>query len=758
MCVLLLSLLFGGPAGAFAQSRRPKKKPPQSKAVPCQAGCKPEILAPEIAAATAEDEAAQRELAAFARALHNGAADAYGQLRAFAAKNAGNVWGARAALALGYADYNKNRFVDARSWLLKARQDKLLGDYVLYWIAQTDRALKRPGDALEELRSIQQDYPGTAMREQVLDALADTATQLGKPQEAIAALDAYAATAAKPELLLDRAQARQAARQLARAAADYQTLYFKYLLSDEAKPAGAALSQLQRQLRGDYPRPTLEMLEKRAQAFFDAKKWREARAEFEKLLAQTPRNAADPERQRAQLRIAEARVQLGASPKLLSGLRLSDPETDAERMSALAQFWHSKKHENESEMLRATTALAEKYPASRWTEDALMGAGNYYWVQLDRARAAEYYKRIAGNFPGGKNAQIAEWRIVWVAYLNRRPEADDLLQAFVVKYPASSFTVNALYWLGRNAEREGNPAHARSIFRKAVARYPQTYFGLAAARRLAKLGPGEENSPEFLEKIPPAPPLRPLGEPIPSAATERWVRAQALRLIAFDASAELELKFAYFATAAPRLMLEAAQAAFDQGHFAAGMAYGRFAVPNFEARHPEDVPLAAWKTLFPLPYEAVMRREAAKNGLDAALVAGLIRQESTFQAGEVSHAGAVGLMQVLPKTGRLLAKQLRLRYSRARLFDPEYNITLGTAYLKGLLRLTGGPEQALAAFNAGEDRIAAWSAERKYEEVAELVESMPFTETREYVQIVLRNAEAYRMIYGGGGPSAPSGR
>jgi soluble lytic murein transglycosylase len=71
-----------------------------------------------------------------------------------------------------------------------------------------------------------------------------------------------------------------------------------------------------------------------------------------------------------------------------------------------------------------------------------------------------------------------------------------------------------------------------------------------------------------------------------------------------------------------------------------------------------------------------------------------------------------------------------------------------------LIELTGGVEYALAAYNAGEDRIALWKAERAYEETPELVESIPFSQTRDYVQIVLRNAEIYRMIYGSGGSSA----
>src|SRR5947209_2770456 len=128
--------------------------------------------------------------------------------------------------------------------------------------------------------------------------------------------------------------------------------------------------------------------------------------------------------------------------------------------------------------------------------------------------------------------------------------------------------------------------------------------------------------------------------------------------------------------------------------------------------------------------------------------AGLIRQESTCRGDAGSHKNAIGLMQVLPKTGKLLARQLKVRYAKDKLFEPDFNIELGMVYIASLVRQMGGLEYAAAAYNAGEDRIAAWKAERNYEEVPELVESIPFTETREYVQVVLRNTEVYRMIYG----------
>jgi soluble lytic murein transglycosylase len=742
---LILGLTLGSACDAVAQSTQHKRKSKKPKTPPCRTGCKLDTPAPQVAADTPEDEAAEKELSELARALRNGAPGAYEKLSAFAVKHTTNVSGARAALALGYEEYSKNRAAQALGWLLKAQNDTLLREYALYWTAQAQRALGRNAEAYKALQTIQHDYPNTAMREPLLEAFAPTAVQLGHAQEAIDALETYSATASKPTLLFDRAHAYQAAHQLPRAAKDYQTVFYKFPLADEAKPAGSALSPLMHALGKEYVYPGVELQEQRAQAFYDAHKWKEARSEFEKLLTML-KDPANPARQRAQLRVAECRVQLKGSPSLIAEVKTTDLDVDAERLYALSQAYRSAK--KETEMFNALNTLAKNYPESKWNEDGLMAAANYHWVELEREQAAAAYQRVLDSFPNGKYAFNCEWRIAWVAYLNRQPDADNRLSTFLLKYPASANSVDALYWLGRITERGGNPGRARSYYNKAVERFPQTYFGNAAAARLAKLGPGEENPAELVDKIPPPPPLHPFDEPVPAAAEDRWARAQALRAIAFDSSAEQELKNAYFATASSRFLLEAAQAAFDQGHYGAGMAYARIIVPNFDARKINEVPVAAWRALYPLPYEAALRREAARNDFDPMFAAGLIRQESTFQADAVSPANAIGLMQVLPKTGKLLARQLRVRYTRDKLFEPDYNIEIGMAYIAGLVRQTGALEYAAAAYNAGEDRIAAWKSERNYEEIPELVESIPFTETREYVQVVLRNTAVYRMIYG----------
>src|SRR6202035_5261778 len=172
------------------------------------------------------------------------------------------------------------------------------GDYVLYCNAQALRLLKRNGEAFTALQAIQRDYSNTAVREQLLEALTPVAIDTGQAQVAIDALDAYSATTARPALLLLRAQAYRAAKQNARAAKDYQLLYYKNPLSDEGKAAANALPGLKSSLGAEYPNPSVDMQEQRAQIFYDQHKWKDARAEFEKL-ATSLRDPTNPRRQHA---------------------------------------------------------------------------------------------------------------------------------------------------------------------------------------------------------------------------------------------------------------------------------------------------------------------------------------------------------------------------------------------------------------------------------------------------------------------------
>ncbi len=187
----------------------------------------------------------------------------------------------------------------------------------------------------------------------------------------------------------------------------------------------------------------------------------------------------------------------------------------------------------------------------------------------------------------------------------------------------------------------------------------------------------------------------------------------------------------------------------DGGRYDRGIEIMKRTTPNYFAVDIPDLPRPYWEALFPRAYWSDLRKYSVANGLDPFLVASLIRQESEFNAGALSRANAVGLMQLLPKTGKTVAKQVKLKgYHAPLLFTPAVNLQLGTRYFKDMVdKYNGQFEYALAAYNAGSDRVSDWLGEGHYRDPQEFVESIPFTETREYVQAILRNANVYRRLY-----------
>src|ERR1700740_3232725 len=152
--------------------------------------------------------------------------------------------------------------------------------------------------------------------------------------------------------------------------------------------------------------------------------------------------------------------------------------------------------------------------------------------------------------------------------------------------------------------------------------------------------------------------------------------------------------------------------------------------PNYFAVDIPDLPRKYWEALFPKAYWSDLRRYATANALDPYLVASLIRQESEFNPNAASRANAVGLMQLLPKTGKAVAKEVRLRrYSASQLYTPAVNMQLGTRYFRGMVDKFGSFEYALAAYNAGSDRVEEWLAAGKDCAAQEFLKSYPFTVT-----------------------------
>jgi len=152
--------------------------------------------------------------------------------------------------------------------------------------------------------------------------------------------------------------------------------------------------------------------------------------------------------------------------------------------------------------------------------------------------------------------------------------------------------------------------------------------------------------------------------------------------------------------------------------------------------------------IYPLRYEALIAHYSDERDLDVFLVKGLIQAESSFNPDAVSWMGAAGLMQIMPNTADWLAERMGINISEGDLFNPAFNIRMGTYYLRLLIDMFEHIDTALAAYNAGMGNVRNWLGQISYSYDGETLHTIPFPETREYVVRVNRYMEIYRELYG----------
>jgi soluble lytic murein transglycosylase len=399
-----------------------------------------------------------------------------------------------------------------------------------------------------------------------------------------------------------------------------------------------------------------------------------------------------------------------------------------------------------SEQQRLVTRLETDFPQSQWLAEALFSSGNMYLLRRDYATAASYYSTLATRFPSHKNAAAAHWKAGWLSYRQGLyAQAGRLFDEQIRLFPGATETVAALYWRGRLYEtQEHKPALAAASYRTVLRAYQHYFYAQMARQRLAELGDLPPVAQPQLDNIQaPTPPT--LEDNFP---TDSPHLAKARLLANAGLNDYIAREIAADPNSSTWGALAEAQIYASYGENFRAMRALKRALPSVATASIKSIPLVYWRILFPEPWWETIKAESAKNGLDPYLVASLIRQESEFNPNALSNKNACGLMQLLPSVGKSLARQEGLSHFESfQLFDPTTNIKLGTRYLRQTLDRFGGvTEYTLAAYNAGDSRVVDWEAAGPYQGIDEFVESIPFTETREYVESILRNRETYRAI------------
>jgi soluble lytic murein transglycosylase len=668
-----------------------------------------------------------------------------------------------ASFALGYWAYQKDDFASAARYLANPNLIGLpISDYAAYYLACSRHRLKDYRGSLEPLENFAARFPESNLITDVVQEYCQILMDGDEPGRCVKLLAGRSDLNSSPRLMLIAAKAYDQDSRWPEAGRLLQRIAYDFPLSSEAGEAKDNLEELQRHHPTDVLPPDPEVVRARAEVYFSQRRYRDAVTDFEavaKSYSQADGGTGSEQLGRTYLRIGECHVRLRRNREAVAALRKADPlreDIKAEKAFYELELGRRISSGSAEEREGAVKEMQEQYPSSAWTAAAMFSLGNYFLVHQDRPRATAQFQNIVKQFPDTKDAAEALFRVGWSAYLQRDyGEAEAALRKFFQLYPESNRTVGSLYWLGRMAEATNSP-QASAYYGAVIHDFGESLYAQSARERLSRL----PATPTAMGAEMQLPELKPKFSLKDEPPRDPWAkmsieRAGVFTRISIPDLAAREYRAALDKERSVLAIRELARIYLAKQNYAAAMVTVRQSYPEYFRATLDQLPMEYWRALFPLPYWPTLKKEAERKGVDPYLVASLIRQESAFNVNARSHANALGLMQLLPRAARQYARKEKIpRWSSKKLFDPEINIRLGVAYLADTIRLHNGKlELALAAYNAGDERVESWAEEQTKigngEDPMEFVESIPFTETREYVQILLRNLSYYKKIYGG---------
>lgn len=670
--------------------------------------------------------------------------------------------GAAGLIALAQHQLDLGNFSSAAEYASSgAAKAPSLNDYAHYIRAQAEYGLKNYSEVAKSATQVFNQVPASPFVGPAA-ALAVRADLDGdRPKDALELVQKYYDVIPQPEADLLLARCFAGTGDLAKAAEHYQRVYYDYPTSREATEAANALVDVKQRMSDAYPAPTAADMLGRADKLFHANNPGGARIELYAAIPQL----SGVERDQARVRLGVADFlnnNAKAAFEYLSALKVDESEADAERLSYLIRC--ARKLDRHADVKPFLDHMQQQHAASPWRLDALIYVADQARTDNDPGAYLPLYRACAATFPKDPRSAWCHWREAFESYRKDGDDAFDLLRSHIQQYPDSTDVNDALYFLGRLSERKNDNASARACYEELATRFPNTYYAVLARERL-KQPALEAATPsaemlQFLHSVP-WPPREQFPSFVPSEAVEARIdRAQLLQLTGLNDLAEGELKFGarndglqHNVYAFELAKMAAARTGPDQA-----MHYIKTYAPDYLYMPLDEAPVAFWQLAFPIPYRDPIEQYSRGQDLDPFVVAALIRQESEFDPRVISHAKAYGLMQLLPSTGRDLARHFGVRrLPAAQLLTPDRNIQLGTYYFRSFLNSYGGQvELALASYNAGPGRANLWRTWGPFREQAEFVETVPFHETRGYIQIVLRNADVYRRLYSGTVPDVPA--
>jgi len=638
----------------------------------------------------------------------------------------------------------------------------LLGDYALFFQGE---ALGKTGEGEKGLESYQrliQQHPQSLLVPRARLGMAEIYLQQGD----------YARVAETCERILQDppgkdshaqgrfllGQAREGLGQWAEAVKTYRELWLKNPLHGNAKKARMRWEFLTKEKKVPEEKISPGALFTRALQFYQANSFETALREMNQIQGYPLQSYPSP--YAGELWVDDlyfhrgmAHFRLRQYSKAIEGFDLLIRHSRNEGMAEKALFWKGQaqvRNGRKEEALNTFSLFQVAYLRSPFLPQALYLKATVHEDRGEVEKALSAYREAGEGFSQSPYRFSALWSAGWLLY--RENELLPALQTWdqLKKLdPPSRWMEKLLYWAGKALAKSGRTREAEEHCARLSRDFPHSFY-----RQLISLQGRLPSAPQGPFPILQDPQLPPFLEVRADTSGPRAVHLEKGRLLARMAllplaAEELEAAEGEGENAEEmwmeisRLFREA-----EEYHRSNLLVRKKFALKPLSGQ-PSDKEISLYRLAYPVGNPSLVDHYAQARNLDPALLCALILEESRFQAQAVSPAGARGLMQVMPQTGKKIARELKIpRFSGEQLFDPAVNIRLGSWYFARMLEEFGGKVHlALAAYNAGPHMVRKWLADGGSSGDDEFVENIPYPETRNYVIRVMGSTQVYRFLY-----------
>jgi len=665
---------------------------------------------------------------------------------------------------------NQSSYLISEYYLNKIKDDYLvLQDHIFYYMAESLRLQEKYDQAEEYYLKLIKNYPDSIWAETSSLGYADMfyirEDYITAENEYEHFRTAFPHSSYIPYCLFQLATCQEMNGKKDLAFENYKEIWLNYPLNEYSEIAWENLNKLAEDSSIEPFIPTANQIYNRGKIFFDIYHYNSALDEFNKILQGDYLNNLSLElHSKALFKKGMCYFNLRDYNQSKYYLLLSYEKSPSGSLADDSLYYMGRALTNLNLGVDAISyyqKLLKLFPNSNYGDDALYRIGRIHFLKGDFKNAASYFQRISSDYPGGDKLPDALWELGWIRYRSADySAAETTFSNYASLYKGTASEEKGLFWQAKCYQKLGDNNKAAYLYKKIIDLNSYSYYTFASREMLEEMNKEVQikkintllnpENPRIAGIIPDIYAILEEDSYIEGSEINHIDKAiELLKLGFFDsASLETEAGSSEFEEN-PARILEIATLFLKSNDYTNSI---RIIYKNFyklKSGLNEPYTDYLYYLYYPYGYKEIVKKYSSQYNLDPLFTLAVIRQESNFVPDAISYAGAQGLMQIMPATGKGITSQVGIsNYNINLLLDPDINIRMGTFYLRQQLDNFGQNKfYCLGAYNGGPGRMSDWVSKRGNMDTDEFIESISYEQSREYVKKVMGNYYFYQMLY-----------